>query len=162
MGREIERKYLVRNRDFIAEATRSIKIEQGYLGHLPVTVRVRTYGDEAFITIKSKSQDGGLSRQEYEYPIPYAEALELLELCGEERLTKERFLVPYEGKTWEVDVFSGAYEGLIVAEVELSSTEETCPLPPWIGEEVTGQRRFYNGALAAALQARAAESTEAH
>ena len=115
---EIEHKFLVRSMDFLSEATEAYPIDQGYLHASPPTLRVR---------VRAKA---------------------LLALCGPRRLTKTRYLVPYAGYTWEVDVFSGRHEGLILAELEVTSLDETFPLPPWVGDEVTGNPRYYNGWLA--------------
>lgn len=145
---EIERKYLVTSMDFVREATEVIPIDQGYLHAQPPTVRVRLWGEQGFITIKGGSDPSGLAREEYEYEIPLADARSLLELCGSHRLSKVRHLVPYRGHTWEVDIFTGRHEGLVLAEIELSSIGEQYDLPPWIGEEVTGDPRYYNAMLA--------------
>ena len=144
MAIECERKYLV-NSDFRPHATASQRITQGYLSTSP-TVRIRLYGTRGFITIKSKSLDGGLSRHEWEYEIPASEAEQMLRLCNGV-IDKERYIVPFEGQQWEVDVFHGANEGLIVAEIELSSPDEVVATPPWRGKEVTGDVRYYNSHL---------------
>jgi hypothetical protein len=91
-------------------------------------------------------------RDEYEYEIPLADAEALLALCGEHRLTKVRHLVPYRGHVWEVDVFAGRHEGLCLAEIELSDVNESFELPPWVGEEVTGDPNYYNSVLAESKQ----------
>lgn len=145
---EIEHKFLVRSMDFLSEATKAYPIDQGYLHASPPTLRVRVRGEQGFLTIKGGSDKSGLAREEYEYEIPLSDAKALLALCGSRRLTKTRYLVPYAGYTWEVDVFSGRHEGLILAELEVTSLDETFPLPPWVGDEVTGNPRYYNGWLA--------------
>jgi len=146
--KEIERKFLVRSMDFIPEATEALPIDQGYLHADSPTVRVRRRGAKGFLTIKGRSDERGLVRDEYEYEIPLADAEALLTLCGERRLTKVRHLVPGgDGHTWEVDVFSGANAGLTVAEIELRDADEPLTLPPWVGREVTGDARYYNSAL---------------
>lgn len=149
---EIERKFLVCSDSFLAEATQAEAIDQGYLHEGLPTVRVRLRGTSAFLTIKGASDPTGLVRSEYEYPIPVNDARELLELAGAGRLTKTRYLVPYAGHTWEVDVFHGALQGLRLAELELSDPAETFDLPPWVGEEVTGDPRYYNSTLARSKQ----------
>ena len=143
---EIERKFLVCDDAFRREAFRSRRIAQGYLCRRRVTARVRIIGDEAFITFKGKSHDGGLSRFEWEREIPLRVAERLLERCSGV-VDKVRHLVEFEGHTFEVDEFKGDNEGLVVAEVELESTNESVALPPWIGDEVTGERCFYNSFL---------------
>lgn len=149
---EIERKFLVRNQDFRKEAIRSLAIRQGYLSQsAQATVRVRLVDDtEAYLTIKGKSNETGLTRAEYEYPIPANDAHALLALCPEQKIHKTRFLVPYAHYTWEVDVFHGDLEGLIIAEVELNDANESPKQPEWIGSEVTGDIRYYNASLATA------------
>ena len=144
--KEIERKFLVHSMAFIPEATEALPIDQGYLHADSPTVRVRRRGAKAFLTIKGRSDERGLVRDEYEY----AEAL--LALCGERRLTKVRHLVPYRGHVWEVDVFAGRHEGLCLAEIELSDINESFELPPWVGEEVTGDPNYYNSVLAESKQ----------
>ena len=139
---EIERKYLVTSMDFVREATEVIPIDQGYLHAQPPTVRVRLWGEQGFITIKGGSDPSGLAREEYEYEIPLADARSLLELCGSHRLSKVRHL------SWEVDIFTGRHEGLVLAEIERSSVWEQYDLPPWVGQEVTGDPRYYNAMLA--------------
>ena len=147
MAREIERKFLVRDDSFRALATASARIAQGYLCSRRITARVRIYGERAFLTLKGKSHDGGLSRFEWERPIPVRCAEALLARCAGV-VEKRRYLVPHEGYTFEVDEFAGANEGLVVAEVELGSAEEQPALPAWIWKEVTGNRYYYNSFLA--------------
>ncbi len=144
---EIERKYLVRSDGFRAEAHRSTHIAQGYLCSRRVTARVRIYGDEAFITIKGKSRDGGVSRFEWERNIPTGCAQRLLARCSGV-VEKVRHLVAFGGHTFEVDEFAGDNAGLVIAEVELSSVDEKPELPDWIWKEVTGNRFYYNSFLA--------------
>lgn len=147
MAIEIERKFLVRG-DFRPQATSHSRIVQGYLcADADRTVRVRLRGETGFLTIKGRSQDGGLSRYEFEKEISQEEALSLLTLALPGVIDKERWLVPHEGLVWEVDVFHGDNEGLIVAEIELESCNQTFALPEWIGREVTGERQYYNAAL---------------
>lgn len=148
MNIEIERKYRVTDTSYRAQATRCTCYRQGYLSATPAaTVRIRIAGDRAFITVKGTTT--GCSRQEYEYPIPVADAARMLDsLCQSGLIEKRRYLYPYAGHTWEIDEFMGDNEGLIVAEVELQSESEAVQLPPFIGREVTGDPRYYNSCLA--------------
>lgn len=147
MEQEIERKFKVKNYDYRKNASPTI-YKQGYLCiDADRTVRVRIAGEKGYITIKGKSS--GCSRSEYEYPIPREEALELLEnLCHKPLIEKVRYrYTEQDGKTWEIDEFSGDNEGLIVAEIELNDENESFVLPEWVGEEVTGDLRYYNSRL---------------
>jgi len=145
MALEIEGKFLVHSEAFIAEASESSHIAQGYIGTVPGrTVRIRIRGDKGYITIKGNSTEDGLSRFEWEKEIPVSEAEELLTLCEPGIIDKTRYLVPFEGHTFEVDVFHGENEGLVMAEVELSAPDEAYASPAWLGEEVTGDHRYYN------------------
>ena len=108
------------------------------------TVRVRVRGHQAFLTIKGKAVNGGLTRYEFEKEITLDEAQKLLQLCEPGMIDKRRYLIPYEGHTFEVDEFYGDNEGLVMAEVELESEDERVVLPDFIGPEVTGDHRFYN------------------
>ena len=147
MPREIERKFLVTG-DFKQEACDSFRLVQGYISTDPDrTVRVRIKGEEGFLTIKGRSSLDGLSRYEWEKEIPVSEALELMNLCVSGVIDKTRYLVPYGGHTYEVDVFHGANEGLVLAEIELSDELEAFEKPSWLGEEVTGDVRYYNSML---------------
>ena len=147
MPREIERKFLVTG-DFKQEACDSFRLVQGYISTDPDrTVRVRIKGEEGFLTIKGRSSLDGLSRYEWEKEIPVSEALELMNLCVSGVIDKTRYLVPYGGHTYEVDVFHGANEGLVLAEIELSDELEAFEKPFWLGEEVTGDVRYYNSML---------------
>ena len=146
MGVEIERKFKVN--DSFRPTTVGIEMAQGYLSRDPSrTVRIRTAGRQGFLTIKGKTE--GARRLEYEYEIPNAEAQELFTLCDEPLVEKTRYVENYAGHVWEVDVFHGANEGLIVAEIELTSETEVFALPAWAGAEVTGLKRYYNAALIA-------------
>lgn len=148
MAKEIERKYLVTNEDFKKQATQVYHIEQAYLSVQP-TIRLRIRDKEAFITIKGASSNNGLSRDEWEYSIPLAEAQEMMSLAKGRKIIKKRYLVPDDDLTWEVDVFEGDYAGLIIAELELDSERTTCThFPQWVGEEVTGQSKYYNASMA--------------
>ncbi len=147
MAQEIERKFLVRG-DFKPQITRQTRITQGYLSSVPErTVRVRIKGDQGFLTIKGIGSASGASRYEWEREIPVGEANELLALCEPGAIDKTRYLVDYSGKTFEVDEFYGDNEGLVVAELELVSEDESFERPDWLGEEVTGDARYYNAML---------------
>ena len=143
---EIERKFLTANESWREEVSRSMRIAQGYLCSRRVTARVRVCDDRGILTIKGKSRDGGLSRFEWEREIPLGVAERLLARCNGV-IDKIRHIVQHEGHTFEIDEFKGENEGLIIAEVELSHRNETILLPSWIGDEVTGERCFYNSFL---------------
>ena len=146
---EIERKFLVRNDDFKAQAVKVRHITQGYLVADGVrTVRIRLCEEDACITVKGKTQAGGFSRHEYEYPLPLEDAKEMLSLCLPGYIRKTRYCIPYEGHMWEVDVFEGLHHGLVIAEVELQREDEDVALPDWIDHEVTGDKRYYNSFIA--------------
>lgn len=146
MAKEIERKYLVCG-DFEPYAVSSVHICQGYLNPDPDrTVRVRVKGDEAFICVKGRNN--GISRFEWEHRIPKEDALSLLPLCSPGVIDKIRYIVPFKGHDWEVDRFFGDNEGLILAELELRSEDETFELPSWIGKEVSLDSRYFNSSLA--------------
>ena len=148
---EIERKFLVKG-DFKAYADSSVDIAQGYLSSVPErTVRVRTWDDKGFLTIKGKSNASGMSRFEWEKEIPLDEAKQLLDLCEPTIITKTRYFVPEKsGLTYEVDIFHGAHHGLVMAELELPSENADFDKPEWLGEEVTGDARYYNSYLSSA------------
>lgn len=142
-GQEIERKFLVhKKKDWKRMAVSSSHIEQGYFAALN-TVRVRIRDDKGYLTIKGPSLDG-IGRYEFEREITLDEANHLMALCEPGRVDKRRYLVPFEGHTFEVDEFYGDNEGLVMAEVELKSADEPFLKPDFIGLEVTGDRRFYN------------------
>ena len=148
MSFEIERKFLVLDRSWERAVIRAIPIRQAYLradGKASIRVRIRGDG-KAAITIKSSAAD--LRRLEFEYDIPTLEAEHLIALRQGAVIEKVRHVVPYEGLTWEVDVFEGENAGLCVAEVELTDTAQHVPKPAWVGSEVTGDARYYNGSLA--------------
>jgi len=137
---EIERKFLVKNLDFIKESSHKKSIEQGYLSKDPNrTVRVRIEEEKAFLTIKGKSFDNGTSRIEIEIEISIKDARELMKLCLSSPIKKIRYLINKNGFIFEVDVFKNNNEGLIIAELELNSEKSEFPKPDWLGEEVTGQ-----------------------
>ncbi|MEN8180810.1 MAG: CYTH domain-containing protein [Pseudomonadota bacterium] len=147
MATEIERKFLVTG-DFKTAADKSQRITQGYLSSVPErTVRVRLKGDRGFITIKGIGGATGASRYEWEKEIPVQEVQELLELCEPGVIDKTRYLVKSGAHTFEVDEFTGDNEGLTVAEVELANEHESFDKPEWLGEEVTGDVRYYNSML---------------
>ena len=147
MAQEIERKFLVKA-EFKSAAKMKTRITQGYLSSVPErTVRVRVKGDKGFITIKGIGNASGASRYEWEKEIPTSEILELLELCEKGVIDKTRFLVDVGNHTFEVDEFYGDNEGLVVAEVELGSEDEAFEKPDWLGEEVTGDVKYFNSML---------------
>ena len=148
MAKEIERKFLVTGEAWRALAEGN-RYRQGYLSTVKQrTVRVRTVGDTGFLTIKGVSV--GAARSEYEYEIPIADAEEMLDdLCEKPIIEKNRYKIPLEGVVWEVDEFLGLNDGLIVAEVELESEEQAFATPEWIGEEVTGDPKYFNSSLIA-------------
>lgn len=157
MAQEIEHKFLVKNDQFVKLAT-PVYYRQGYIPTLNgMTVRVRIAGEQGYITLKDHAV--GLTRHEFEYPIPKEEAMQLLELmCAKPQIEKRRYVI--EGVKasmpdgtelpplhWEVDVFGGDNEGLVVAEIEVPCEEAVFERPEWIGDEVTGDHRYYNSAL---------------
>jgi adenylate cyclase len=145
---EIERKFLVTSTAFLDEFRAKNRIVQGYLSSVPErTVRVRIKGDKGFLTIKGKSSDSGMSRMEWEKEIALEEAEQLLLLCEAGIIDKIRYEIPVGKHLYEVDVFSGENEGLILAEIELESENETFEKPNWLGMEVTNDTRYYNAYL---------------
>ena len=147
MPLEIERKFLLKNDDWRAQADQGTEYVQGYLvGSAQASVRIRIEGDAAFINIKSATL--GVRRQEYEYPIPVSDARELLrDLCEQPLIEKTRYLIHAQDLCWEIDVFKGDNAGLVVAEVELESEQQAIPRPSWLGEEVSHDPRYYNVSL---------------
>lgn len=148
MPQEIERKFLVKEgyKQFAFTFTR---ITQGYLSSVPERiVRIRINGDKGFLTIKGVSSFSGMSRYEWEKEIPVTEARELLALCEPGIINKTRYLLQVGKFTFEVDEFYGENDGLVMAEIELSSEEELFEIPLWLGKEVTGDKRYYNSKLA--------------
>ncbi|MDD2463634.1 MAG: CYTH domain-containing protein [Desulfobulbus sp.] len=146
MAQEIERKFLLAN-DQWRSLVQGVQYRQGYLhADRTCTVRVRIAGKKGFLTIKGATV--GIGRNEYEYPIPLDEARAMLdELCPHPQIEKIRYTIPFAGFTWEVDEFFGENQGLIVAEIELEHEEQSFDKPTWVGEEVTGDKRYYNAAL---------------
>ena len=168
-GVEIERKFLVKDDGFRSEASESHHLVQGYIcRESGRTVRVRIADDRAYLTIKGRSSDSGLSRLEWETEIPVADARSLLSLCQGGTIDKTRYIVPVHidedlsgpvpqsggggaigctGRKWEVDEFHGDNAGLVMAEIEFGSEDEEFLRPAWLGKEVTGDRRYYNSML---------------
>ena len=145
---EIERKFLVKLETFKTEAFKNTRIIQGYLNsHKERAVRVRLKGDKGFLTIKGKSSNNGLSRFEWEKNITTEEAKSLLSLCEKGIIDKIRYEVKAGNHTFEVDEFFGDNEGLIIAEVELETEDDVFLKPDWLGDEVTGDIRYYNSQL---------------
>ncbi|MBJ6726997.1 CYTH domain-containing protein [Geomesophilobacter sediminis] len=147
MPTEIERKFLLKDESWRNHAGKGTHLRQGYLcldkGRV---VRVRTKETAAFLTIKGERQ--GISASEFEYPLPLADAEELLrDICVQPVIEKIRYEIVHEGFTWEVDEFFGENEGLFIAEVELESEEQRPPHPPWVGAEVSDDRRYSNASL---------------
>ena len=148
MALEIERKFLVLDDSYKHEAFSKSHILQGYIcSGRGRTVRIRIRDDHAYITIKGPSLDGGLSRYEFEQEIPLDDARQLMKLCEPGTIDKTRWLVKSGRHTFEVDEFFGDNEGLVMAEVELAYEDEPYEKPDFIGKEVTGDRRYYNGHL---------------
>lgn len=147
MGCEIERKFLVEGDAWRVQSVDSRRLRQGYLAiEDGVTVRVRCDGEKGFVTIKGATS--GISRPEFEYVIPREDAEELLLLCRGRTVEKMRHRIPAGNRTWEVDEFSGANSGLVMAEIELADENEAFERPAWLGHEVSGDARYYNANLA--------------
>ncbi|CAG1023386.1 Inorganic triphosphatase [Patescibacteria group bacterium] len=148
MATEIEHKFLLANDDWRGEVSHSVCYRQGYLSSQPTSsIRVRISDNQAWLNIKSATI--GTHRQEFEYEIPKADADEILNhLCKKPLIEKTRYFVEHQGHTWEIDVFEGDNQGLIVAEIELSEVGENFAKPSWLGEEVTHDLRYYNNNLA--------------
>ncbi|GGC08977.1 adenylate cyclase [Novosphingobium endophyticum] len=153
MAVEIERKFLVEGDAWRDSVTASRRIRQAYLSNGgAASVRIRVIDEEkSVLTVKSKGKSGeaALSRAEFEYSVPLEDAVAMLDLRTGRIIDKMRHLVPAgNGRTWEVDVFAGAHEGLVLAEIELEAADEPVEIPSWIGREVTGDPRYGNVALA--------------
>lgn len=145
MGMEIERKFLVIGTDWQSYPPQLYR--QGYLNRdKERTVRVRIAGDIGFLTIKGLTR--GASRPEFEYTIPIADAEQMIQLCEPPLIEKNRRVVPFAGMDWEVDEFLGENQGLVVAEIELESVNQVFERPPWIGDEVTTDDKYFNSNLA--------------
>lgn len=147
MATEIERKFLVMNDSWRTQADQGSKFVQGYLvGGKQASVRVRIEGESAFLNIKSATL--GITRQEFEYPLPVEDAKVLLErLCEQPLISKTRYHAKIAEHVWEIDVFEGENQGLIVAEIELSDVDEQFTRPAWLGAEVSDDPRYYNVSL---------------
>jgi len=147
MGKEVERKFLVSG-DFTKHISKSTRIIQGYLSSVPErTVRVRVKGEKGFLTIKGIGNDSGASRFEWEKEISVKEAEDLMKICEPGVIDKTRHLVKAGAHTFEVDEFYGDNEGLTLAEVELTDENENFEKPSWLGNEVTGDVKYYNSML---------------
>ena len=147
MATETERKFLVKG-EFRHLATKEFKIIQAYLAADTVrSIRLRIKGDNAFLTIKSSIGGQTITRNEWEYPVPVSDAEEMMKMCLPGRIFKTRYLIPSGEHVFEIDVFHDKNEGLIIAEIELSSDDEFFERPVWLGEEVTGRPEYYNANL---------------
>ena len=146
--KEVERKFLVKSEAYKSAASSKLHIQQGFLSTDPErTVRIRLQNGSGKITIKGISDLEGVSRFEWEHNIPGDEAKQLLELCKGALISKTRYEVPAGKHVFEVDVFEGKNEGLVVAEVELEDPDESFEKPLWLGQEVTGDPKYYNAQL---------------
>ncbi|MGA7936383.1 MAG: CYTH domain-containing protein [Kovacikia sp.] len=146
MAIEIERKFLVKGNQWRLLAAGTC-YRQGYIASGEKTVRVRVVGSQGYLTIKGPTT--GIARAEYEYGIPVADALEMLQtLCPPPLIQKTRYTVEWAGLKWEIDEFEGENQGLIIAEVELTDANQAIDLPDWIGEEVSHDSRYFNANLA--------------
>jgi CYTH domain-containing protein len=146
MSKEIERKFLVMDDSYKGNIV-PIHIIQGFIStEKDKVVRVRIAGSRAFLTLKNDG--GGITRNEFDYEIPYSDAVEIMEqMCGNDTLEKNRYIINYEGHTWEVDEFMGHNKGLVMAELELKSENEAFIKPLWLGKEVTSDVRYLNANL---------------
>lgn len=147
MAIETERKFLVKG-EFRHLAVKELKITQAYLSIDPYkTIRIRISDVKAYVTIKGLPSGESISRNEWEYPIPFTDATEMMKICIAGKIVKSRYLIPAGKHTFEVDVFHDKNEGLVIAEIELSSDDEKFEIPEWLGEEVTGNPAYYNANL---------------
>lgn len=145
MAKEIERKFLV-DSSKLPTLTKGHIMKQGYVPTQGITVRARISDDEAFLTLKGRAT--GLTRSEFEYPIPVEDAQQILnELCAHPLIEKTRYLIPYGEHTWELDIFEGENKGLVVAEIELESENEVFDLPTWVTQEVSHDTKYRNSNL---------------
>jgi len=145
MAKEIERKFLV-NTSKLPTLSKGHIMKQGYIPTQGITVRARISNDKAFLTLKGRAT--GLSRSEFEYPIPVEDAQQILnELCAHPLIEKTRYLIPYGKHTWELDIFEGVNQGLIVAEIELGREDESFAKPEWITQEVSYDTKYRNSNL---------------
>ena len=148
MNIEIERKFLVKDESFKSMATESHRLTQGYIcKESGRTVRVRLWDDKGYLTIKGAGSASGMSRYEWEKEISAEDARDLFMLCQSGIIDKTRYIVPVDGKTFEVDEFYGENAGLVMAEIELESEDAAFTRPSWLGKEVTGDRRYHNSML---------------
>lgn len=148
MAQEIERKFLVKDETFKVESFQKMKIIQGFLSTVPErTVRIRIIGKQGFITVKGISNESGASRFEWEKEIDFDDAQELFKICVPGVIHKTRYMVKCGEHTFEVDEFHGDNEGLVIAEMELLSEDEIFKKPKWLGQEVTGEVKYYNSML---------------
>lgn len=147
MAKEIERKFLVNDDSYKAMSTSSRHIVQAYLSTSPdATVRLRIIDNKAYLTVKSRNV--GCCRGEWEYEIPVADARDMIECCKlQDIIEKTRHYINFDNHLWEIDEFADRFKGLIVAEIELYTPDESFTLPPFIGKEVTGDPRYYNSSL---------------
>jgi len=147
MGIEIERKFLLKDDSWQKEAKELLVLRQGYIKNsVEKVVRIRTSNKRGFITVKGRTHN--LSRLEYEYEIPFSDAEEMLDyLCEKPLIEKNRFMIHHRGCNWSVDKFLGSNLGLVVAEIELEKEEQPFEPPPWIGQEVTWDPRYFNSNL---------------
>ncbi|MGI6461493.1 MAG: CYTH domain-containing protein [Candidatus Hydrogenedentales bacterium] len=147
MGTEIERKFLVATDAWRETASEGVPILQGYIAMgPPIAVRVRIAAEQATLNLKKSTVD--IARDEFEYPIPADDAAQLLgHFCAGHVIQKKRHTVEYRGFIWEVDTFEGSNEGLVVAEIELTAVDQPFDLPPWVGNEVSGDPRYLNTSL---------------
>lgn len=146
MAKEIERKFLI-NRNQLGFLENGTSIKQGYISTQDKTsVRVRISGEKAYLTLKGETM--GVTRSEFEYEIPVIDAEQIItELCGGRVVQKTRYLVTHCNHTWEVDIFHGDNDGLVIAEIELESEEERFEIPDWVTSEVSGEPKYYNSSL---------------
>lgn len=145
---EIERKFLVKSEEYKNSSFEKNEIAQGYLNSNPDrTVRVRIKGSQGYLTIKGKGNETGMSRLEWEKEIPVDEARTLMNICESGVITKIRYEIKFGNHVYEVDEFFGENEGLVIAEIELKSEDETFEKPDWLGEEVTNNEKYYNSYL---------------
>ncbi len=148
MSVEIERKYLIKNDSWREHVIEDQHITQGYIKSEEATVRIRCYKDDRSAEITVKGKRDGISRLEFEYAIPYADAREMQKkLCQKRLVEKTRHLIEYRGMLWELDEFHGDNDGLFVAEIELTDEKQSFDLPKWIGEEVSFENRYRNSRL---------------
>lgn len=147
MAKEIERKFLVTSSSYRELAVEATDIVQGYISRtIDSTVRIRIYGNKAFITVKSRNR--GSERDEWEYEIPIGDAREMLCKCAQGNvIEKRRYIVPCQQLRWEIDEFFGRHAGLVIAEIELPESDTQFARPPFIGKEVTGDPKYYNSNL---------------